>query len=118
MSQYYKNMPQDFKEAVETIKKYCQNADCQEDCKICPHPLSVIRCRDSADDSKENNQLYYFNYTKKVMRANDIYIDETKLRRNIYSYVTNDTKFKILKHILNESSCCSKFWDLFSEEFR
>lgn len=47
MSGFYKNMPNDFKQAVEVIKGYCQNEDCMEDCAECPYPLGVIRCGDA-----------------------------------------------------------------------
>lgn len=45
---YYKNMPEDFRKAVEVIKGYCQNEDCAADgdCFNCPYPLSMIRCGD------------------------------------------------------------------------
>lgn len=45
---YYKNMPEDFRKAVEVIKMYCQNEDCaaDSDCFNCPNPLSMIRCGD------------------------------------------------------------------------
>ena len=46
MSKFYKNMPDDFKQAVEVIKEYCQNEDCTENCAECPNPLGVIRCGD------------------------------------------------------------------------
>ncbi len=45
---YYNNMPQDFKDAVNVIKKYCQNEDCQDyECSDCPYSLKVIRCGDA-----------------------------------------------------------------------
>ena len=45
---YYKNMPEDFRKAVEVIKEYCQNEECVADCECddCPYPLSMIRCGD------------------------------------------------------------------------
>lgn len=51
---YYKNMPEDFRKAVEVIKGYCQNEDCAADgdCFSCPYPLSMIRC---GDQLKEEN---------------------------------------------------------------
>lgn len=50
MSDYYKDMPEDFRNAVDVIKQYCQNEDCQEpDCAMCPYPLSVIRCGDEVN---------------------------------------------------------------------
>ncbi len=50
MSKYYKNMPEDFKKAVEIIKQYCQNEDCnEENCKDCQYPLNIIRCGDKAE---------------------------------------------------------------------
>ena len=48
MSEFYKKMPTDFKNAVEVIKKYCQNEGCDHECAECPYPLSVIRCGDTA----------------------------------------------------------------------
>ena len=49
MNTLYKSlqMPKDFMDAVETIMKYCQNEDCQEDCKNCPCTLAEIRCGDT-----------------------------------------------------------------------
>lgn len=47
---YYKGMPEDFKEAVKVIRRYCQNEQCvdgNETCINCPYPLSVIRCGDN-----------------------------------------------------------------------
>ena len=50
MSNYYEEMSSDFKRAIDVIKEYCQNEDCQEsDCSICPYPLSVIRCGDTTN---------------------------------------------------------------------
>ncbi len=50
MSSYYKDMPEDFKDAVETIKQYCQFEDCDcENCKECDKSLTVIRCGDKED---------------------------------------------------------------------
>lgn len=46
MSNYYKDMPDDFKQAVDVIKKYCQNEACDYKCTQCPFPLSEIRKRD------------------------------------------------------------------------
>lgn len=47
MSRLYKDMPTDFQEAVETIKQFCQNEDCdRSNCTECDKPLSVIRCGD------------------------------------------------------------------------
>lgn len=46
MSRFYKNMPNDFKKAVEVIKEYCQNEDCMENCAECSYPLGIIRCGD------------------------------------------------------------------------
>lgn len=43
---YYKDMPDDFKQAVNVIKQYCQFEECSDDCSNCPHPLRVIRCGD------------------------------------------------------------------------
>ena len=46
----YKNMPKEFQEAVEVIKKYCQFEDCEvEDCNNCPYTLDVIRCGDKEE---------------------------------------------------------------------
>lgn len=67
MSEFYKDMPQSFREAVDEIKKYCQKENCTEsDCSLCPYPLGVIRCNDTnkanqkrledmADFCKKNN---------------------------------------------------------------
>ncbi|WZY36105.1 hypothetical protein NSR02_07095 [Bacillus sp. FSL W8-1122] len=50
MSDYYKEMPNDFRRAIDVIKGYCQNENCQEhDCFKCPFPLSVIRCGDATE---------------------------------------------------------------------
>ena len=50
MSNYYEDMPEDFKNAVEIIKKYCQFENCDEvDCDKCPFPLKTIRCGDSTE---------------------------------------------------------------------
>ena len=46
MNTYYKHMPEDFKKAVEIIQQYCQNEDCDMDCRVCPYPLAEIRCGD------------------------------------------------------------------------
>lgn len=46
MSVFYKDMPEDFQQAVEVIKRYCQVEDCTEDCEECDKPLSYIRCGD------------------------------------------------------------------------
>lgn len=53
MKGYYKDMPQDFRNAVETIKLYCQNENCDlGDCEECPYPLSVIRCGDERESEE------------------------------------------------------------------
>lgn len=44
-------MPKEFMDAVETIMKYCQNEDCDEDCKKCPCSLAEIRCGDTEEES-------------------------------------------------------------------
>lgn len=49
MSKFYENMPDDFKQAVEVIKEYCQNEDCTEECSECPYPLGTIRCGDTEE---------------------------------------------------------------------
>lgn len=46
MSKFYEDMPQDFKDAVEVIKQYCQFEDCDCNCKECPYSLKTIRCGD------------------------------------------------------------------------
>lgn len=56
MSNFYKDMPDDFKNAVNVIKKYCQNEDCQEECKDCSLPLSEIRCGDTYSYEKTIKQ--------------------------------------------------------------
>ena len=43
-------MPEDFKQAVDVIKSYCQNEDCTEDCTECPYPLGRVRCSDVSPD--------------------------------------------------------------------
>ena len=50
LSGFYENMPDDFKQAVEVIKRYCQNEDCMEECKNCPYPLGAIRCGDKENE--------------------------------------------------------------------
>lgn len=53
MSKFYKDMPQDFKDAVEVIKKYCQNEGCDYgDCRECILPLKIIRGGDSDENMK------------------------------------------------------------------
>lgn len=53
-------MPKDFLDAVETIMKYCQNEDCDEDCKNCPCTLAEIRCGDTAEsEDTENEDILY-----------------------------------------------------------
>jgi len=47
MSSYYKDMPENFKNAVDVIKRYCQNEACDYKCSQCPFPLSEIRKRDN-----------------------------------------------------------------------
>lgn len=49
-NEIYKSMPQDFKEAVKVIMKYCQNEDCTEDCNHCPCTLAEIRCGDTESE--------------------------------------------------------------------
>jgi glyoxylate carboligase len=46
MSKFYEDMPQDFRDAVEVIKQYCQFEDCDCNCEECPHSLKIIRCGD------------------------------------------------------------------------
>ena len=50
---FYEDMPDDFTNAVETIMGYCQNEDCDDDCKNCSNPLSVIRCGDEQGASDD-----------------------------------------------------------------
>ena len=50
MSNYYKGMSEEFKQAVEVIKENCQFEDCDiHFCCDCIYPLSVIRCGDNDD---------------------------------------------------------------------
>lgn len=44
-----KDLMTDYHQAREIIKQYCQNEDCNEDCKECTYPLSVIRCGEEWD---------------------------------------------------------------------
>jgi len=55
MNVLYKSlqMPKEFMDAVEIIMKYCQNNDCDEDCKNCPCTLAEIRCGDTGEESEE-----------------------------------------------------------------
>ncbi len=46
MSIFYSKMPEDFKNAVEIIKRYCQNEACDYKCAQCPFTLAEIRCKD------------------------------------------------------------------------
>lgn len=52
MNIFYKSlqMPKEFMDAVEVIMKYCQNEDCDDDCKNCPHSLAEIRCGDERSE--------------------------------------------------------------------
>lgn len=52
---YYTDMPEDFKQAVEVIKQYCQFEECSDDCANCPHPLKVIRCGDAINTTDSEN---------------------------------------------------------------
>ena len=46
--------------AVEVIKQYCQNEDCDiDDCDNCPYPLSVIRCGDEEEYKEESEKNIY-----------------------------------------------------------
>lgn len=58
MSKYYENMRDDFKDAVNIIKKYCQFEDCDEsDCNQCPYPLSVIRCGEEGYNTNKDEKI-------------------------------------------------------------
>lgn len=48
MSKFYETMPQDFKDAVNVIKGYCQYEDCDfDDCNKCELPIGSIRHADT-----------------------------------------------------------------------
>ena len=51
---YYKDMPQEFKYAVEVLKKYCQNETCTYDCAECPFSVRTIRCGDIEEERPKN----------------------------------------------------------------
>lgn len=55
MSAFYAKMPEDFRNAVEVIKRYCQNEACDYKCSQCPFPLSEIRCKDGLIIEAENH---------------------------------------------------------------
>ena len=71
MSDFYKDMPKDFKKAISIIQKYCQNENCHDfECSECPYPLSVVRCGDKRNnyfDSIEDDCVpeHVKNYGKK-----------------------------------------------------
>lgn len=93
-------MPKEFMDAVETIMKYCQNEDCQEDCKNCPCTLAEIRCVDTEEESgyiKRNHvveiideQIVKYNY-----KTNRLEITEREDKERV-----NDTvKFRNAKDL-------------------
>lgn len=63
MSKFYKSMPQDFKDAINVIKEYCQNEDCDcTDCNECEVPLGIIRKGDNvAYNECGNMENFYIN---------------------------------------------------------
>lgn len=53
MNKYYDDMPQEYKDAFDIIKKYCQNEDCDiHDCKDCKYSLATIRCNDTYNETE------------------------------------------------------------------
>lgn len=53
-----KDVENELKEAVEVIKQYCQNEDCDiGDCAKCNYPLSVIRCGDEYEFSQKQKEI-------------------------------------------------------------
>lgn len=56
---FYKDMPDDFRNAVKVIKSYCQNEDCdRESCDECIYPLGVIRATDTYNYNLKSYRLY------------------------------------------------------------
>lgn len=79
MSDFYKDMPQDFRNAVEVIKQYCQNEDCTHECSGCPCSLSTIRSGDTVRE-KESQRQAMVDMCKENKITNRMLMDMYRLR--------------------------------------
>lgn len=82
MNKFYENMPQDFKDAVEVIKRYCQFEDCDCNCEECPYSLKRIRCGDDFSDKEPTScDGCGSEITDEEYKRNDGYCDECNFDR-------------------------------------